>query len=404
MKTPQKWQFATRFRRHTFGWRSDLPIRRIKEGIAEIKKVARQQPVAAAEGAVTFLVKLSPALEQVDSSSGALGSAVNRAIDSLVPIIANAPVDERVRQRWLKRLWDALQDDDIPYLELLGDYWGELCATPTLAASWVDELLPTLEMVWRPPATGHGFYKGTSACLASMYAAGQHEALLSLLERAPFVWWHDRRWGVKSLVTLGRKAEALHYAEASGGLNAPLSAIAAACEEILLSSGLHAEAYQRYALLANQGATHLATFRALIRKYPAMPPAEILRDLIASTPGSEGKWFAAAKDAGLFDVAINLATSSPTDPRTLVRAARDFGMSQPDFGVACGLAALRWMALGHGYEITSIDVTDAYDALSAAAPRSTLGEGAVHEQILTLAMGAAPYSSFLMTALATRLR
>ena len=184
----------------------------------------------------------------------------------------------------------------------------------------------------------------------------------------------------------------------------PRSAIASACEEILLSSGLHAEAYQRYALLSNQGATHLATFRALTKKYPALPAADILRDLIGSTPGSEGKWFAAAKDAGLFDVAINVATSSPTDPRTLVRAARDFGLDRPDFAVACGLAALRWIARGHGYEITSMDVTDAYDALSAAAPRSTLGEGAVHEQIRTLVMGAAPYSSFLMTALATRLR
>jgi len=148
----------------------------------------------------------------------------------------------------------------------------------------------------------------------------------------------------------------------------------------------------------------LATFRALTRKYPAMPPAEILRDLIASTPGSEGRWLAAAKDAGLFDVAINVATGSPTDPRTLVRAARDFGVSQPDFGVVCGLAALCWMALGHGYEITSMDVTDAYDALSVAAPGSTLGEGAVHEQIRTLVTGMAPYSSFLMKALATRLR
>ena len=404
MTTPQKWQFATRFRRHTFGWRSDLPIQRIKEAITEIKKVARQQPIVAAEGAVTFLVKLSPALEQVDSSSGALGTAVNRAIDTLVPIIANAHVDQRVRQRWLARLWGAVQDDDMPYLELLGDYWGELCATPTVASSWVDELLPTLEMVWRPSAVGHGFYKGTSACLASMYAAGQYKALLGLLERAPFVWWHDRRWGVKSLVALGRKTEALHYAEASGGLNAPLSAIASACEEILLSSGLHAEAYQRYALLANQGATHLATFRALTEKYPALPAADILRDLIASTPGSEGKWFAAAKDAGLFDVAINVATNSPTDPRTLVRAARDFGMSQPDFGVACGLAALRWIALGHGYEITSMDVIGAYDALLFAAPRSSMGEGEVHGQIRALVAGSAPYCEFLKSALVSRLR
>lgn len=45
----------------------------------------------AADGAVRFLVKLSPALEQVDSSSGALGSAARAAVDALVPVIAQAP-------------------------------------------------------------------------------------------------------------------------------------------------------------------------------------------------------------------------------------------------------------------------------------------------------------------------
>ena len=86
--TTHKWQFSSRFRRHAFGWRSDTPIQRIKEALAEIKTVARKEPVFAAEGAVTLLEKLSPALEQVDSSSGALGTAVNRAIDTLVSIIA----------------------------------------------------------------------------------------------------------------------------------------------------------------------------------------------------------------------------------------------------------------------------------------------------------------------------
>ena len=69
-----KWQFTSRFRRHAFGWRSDTPIQRIKEALAEIKLVARKEPVIAAEGAVTLLEKISAALEQVDSSSGAIGT------------------------------------------------------------------------------------------------------------------------------------------------------------------------------------------------------------------------------------------------------------------------------------------------------------------------------------------
>ena len=46
---------------------------------------------------------------------------------------------------------------------------------------------------------------------------------------------------------------------------------------------------------------------------------------------SEGKWFAVAKDAGLFDVAIDWPRAVPTDPRTLTRAARDYAEKQPEF-------------------------------------------------------------------------
>nr|WP_281720645.1 hypothetical protein [Nitrosomonas nitrosa] len=49
------------------------------------------------------------------------------------------------------------------------------------------------------------------------------------------------------------------------------------------------EAYRRYAVEANQRTTNLATFRAIVKKYPNKPPQDILRDLIASTSDSEGK-------------------------------------------------------------------------------------------------------------------
>jgi hypothetical protein len=209
---------------------------------------------------------------------------------------------------------------------------------------------------------------------------------------------------VRALVALDRKAEALRYAEASGGINAPVHAIASACEEILLSSGLQAEAYQRYARLANEGATHLATFRLLVRKYPSMPPADILGDLIASTPGSEGQWFAAAKDAGLFDIATHLATNSPVDPRTLARAARDFAVQRPDFAVAVGLAALHWIAHGHGYDITSKDVLDAYAPLMEAAPASSMGLAQVRQKVSALIGDSSPFGVFLQTVLDSRLR
>ena len=59
-------------------------------------------------------------------------------------------------------------------------------------------------------------------------------------------------------------------------------------------------------------------------KYPNKTKAEVLADLVEHTPGHEGKWFAAAKSAKLFDEAIALANQTPCSPQTLTRAARDF--------------------------------------------------------------------------------
>ena len=398
--TAHKWEFAARFRRNAFGWKSDVPIKRIKEAVSEIKSMARKDVALAAEGAVVFLEKLTPAIEQVDSSSGAIGSAVNKAIETLVQIIAKAEVEPRVRQRWLERLWQAIEDDGISYIESLADHWGALCADAKTAQRWIDEFKPMVEYAWRPHANGHGYYNGTSACLSAMMAAGHFEQLLALLELAPHKFWHDRQWGVKALVALGRKAEAIRYAEASRGLNAPDSYISELCEEILLSSGMAAEAYQRYAVAANQATTNLATFRAITKKYPGITAEQILRDLVASTPGAEGKWFAAAKDAGLFDLAIELVTHSPTDPRTLARAARDFAESQPTFAFAAGLASLRWISLGHGYDITGLDVLDAHSAVMLAAAKAGLDEQQVKVQILELMSSAPTGQQFLKTVLA----
>src|SRR5215470_2584371 len=111
-----RWQFAGRFRCNAFGWRSQPAIERVREAVLEIKKVARRDPVLAAEGAVLFVEKVSPALEHVGSSSGAIGTAVNHEIEALVLVIAKAPVDVGRRAKWLERLWDAYVADAIPYI------------------------------------------------------------------------------------------------------------------------------------------------------------------------------------------------------------------------------------------------------------------------------------------------
>lgn len=362
-----KWAFAPRFRRHAFGWRSQPAVQRVRQAVAEVQKVAKKDPALAAGGAVLFLEKVSPALERVDSSSGAIGTAVNHAIETCARIIAEAPVDAETRDRWLERLWEAHQNDEIPYIERLADYWGELCASRDRASAWANRLIGAVEAAWNPNRKPGGHFQGTIACLSALLHAGRHEELIALLDKAPFSLWHYREWGVKALAAMGRKAEAIRYAEASRGLNDNPIAIARACEKILLSSGLADEAYARYAIAANRGTTVLATFRAIAKKYPTQVPSKILDDLVASTPGQEGKWFAAAKNAGLYDEAIALAQRTPCDPRTLTRAARDFAAAQPRSAVEAGLAALRWIAAGYGYEITGVDVLAACSSTLAAA-------------------------------------
>ncbi|MEE9385028.1 MAG: hypothetical protein V3V08_16610 [Nannocystaceae bacterium] len=365
--SPHKWEFRARFRRRAFGWKSQPAIKRVKEAVSEIKKVARKDKLLAAEAAVLFLEKVSPALEHVDSSSGAIGTAVHNAIAALVDVISTAPADEKTRETWLARLWEAYQADRIPYIELLGDYWGELCVSKEIASRWADQLIGACKMAWSPDPNLPGFSKGTTPCLSALLAAERHDELLALLEMAPYKMWQYRQYGVMALSALGKKAEAIRYAEEGRGLNDSPIAIARACEDLLLSSGLADAAYERYGLLANQAGTYAAWFRAVSKKYPHKKTAEILDDLATHTPGEEGKWFAAAKDAKLFDEAIALANRTPCSPQTLTRAARDFEETRPEFAMEAGMAALHWLVEGYGYEVTTLDVLNAYSHTMKAA-------------------------------------
>lgn len=272
--TAHPWEFRPRFRRRAFGWRSQPAVLRVRQAVAEIRKVARKDPVLAAEGAVIFLEKVSPALEQVDSSSGAIGSAVNAAIAALAKIIGSAPATPEQRAAWLERLWEACQADRIPYLETLGDHWGTLCASQELASQWADRLIDTTRMALGPDPRLRGFFKGTTACLCALLAAGRNQELRELLDPQDTALWH---------------------------------------------------------------------FRA---------------------------------DARLLDEAVALANASPCAPRTLTRAARDHVDTQPDLALEAGLAALHWLACGYGYEVTALDVLNAYDDTLQAAARAGRSEEA----------------------------
>ncbi len=362
-----RWAFVRRFRKDAFGWRSQPAILRIREALSEIKRAARKDPILGAEGAVLFLEKISGAIARVDGSSGAIGAAVNAALDVLASIIAVAPADEALREKWLDRLWAAVENDDYSYIDQLPDRWGDLCASPEKASRWADSLIGALRLSWRRDRHGTGYFKGSAACLSALHAAGRFEELLELVDSAPYKFWPYRKWGVKALVAMGRTTEALRYAEDSRDMNDSPFFIAEACEEILLAMGRREEAYRRHAFEANRKPTYLATFRAVASKYTEMSPRDILRDLAASTPGDEGKWFAAARSAGLLEEAVELANSSPCDPKTLIRASRDLMETEPPFALEAGLAALRWIAEGYGYEITGMDVREAHGLTMRAA-------------------------------------
>jgi hypothetical protein len=83
-------------------------------------------------------------------------------------------------------------------------------------------------------------------------------------------------------------------------------------------------------------------------------------------------------------LAIDLANRSPSDPRTLARAARDFIDKNPAFALEAGLAALRWLGQGYGYEVTSADVRTIYSQTMQVAERLGCGDE-ISERVRELA-------------------
>ena len=196
------WRFKARFRRHAFGWKSQPAIARLQEAVSEITLVARIEPILGAEGAVALLERISPALENVDSSSGAIGTAVNHTIAELVSVIVAAPADEGTRAAWLERLFEAHAADQIPYIERLAEYWGELCVTAEVASGWADRLIGITRLALSPDKTVRGYFHATSACLSALFTAGRYDELIDLVRGDHF--WPYKRWAVKAMVAQGR--------------------------------------------------------------------------------------------------------------------------------------------------------------------------------------------------------
>ena len=385
------WAFRASLRRNAFGWSGTRKaIERLNEAVGEIERVARTDPALAGEGAVLLLEKLSPAVSQIDSSSGALGNATHGVVEKMVPLIAAAPVSVQVRQKWLDRLFKAIEDDDPPYIESLGEHWGALCAEPAIASHWADQLLPLVRHVLADRRSGtYAYSKSGTLCYSALFHAGRLDDLLAVLSLDPKPYWHDQQWAARALAVRGDVDGGVNLMEGLRSRHAPDMALSTVAEQLLLDAGRVDEAYARYGVQATTANTHIATFRAIAKRYPGIEPNRILGDLIASTPGEEGKWFATAKTLKQFDLALALSRCAPVDPKTLVRAARDHVKNQPVFALEVALMALYGMARGEGYELTGADVGAARDHAVAAA--ATVGPGAqVSERIAGSVAGDAP--------------
>lgn len=222
----------------------------------------------------------------------------------------------------------------------------------------------------------YAYSRSGTLCYSALFHAGRFDELLEVLALDSKPYWHDQKWAAKALAARGDVDGAIKLLEGLRSRHAPDSALSAVAEQLLLDAGRAEEAYARYGVLATLANTNIATYRAIAKRYPGVEPGRILGDLIASTPGEEGKWFATAKTLKQYELALALARRAPVDPKTLVRAARDNVTTQPAFALEVALVALHWMASGVGYELTGADVRGARDHALAAAGTLGLAGGA----------------------------
>lgn len=362
-----RWAFKARFRAKAYGWRgSATAIQRLKEAVAEIKKVAKANPLTAGEGAVSLMERLWPALEDIDTSSGALGRAVNVTLEALIPILITAPAMPKVRAAWLERLYQAVLDDGVQYLSPVEERWGEIAVYPELMNAYADDLLSLLRQAWADDRPG-AHVIGRMIGLSCLLEVGRYDTLLEVLRLPGARFWSDQRFGAEALARQGLYDAALAYADRCRDQYDTRS-IDRFCEDVLLRARRADDAYRTYGLRTGTGTTYLAIYRDTVRRYPGRDARQVLLDLIEAR-GERGKWFAAAKDAGILDVALDCARAPEADPATLVRAARDFALKNTAFSASVALLALWGLVNGSGYDPAPGLVAEAFGHLMVGAAR-----------------------------------
>lgn len=215
MAASPKWQFKSKFRTNVYGWRgSKLAITRLKEAVKEIRTAAKSDPVAAGDGCVALMERLWPALQHIDTSSGALGTAVHNTLEELIPLLIAAPADRDTRAKWLERLFDAVQEDGVEYLDPVAERWGEIARYPDLINQYADLLLEPIREAWADRQR-YNHVAGSKICLSCLLEAGRYDELRGLLALRRYRFWSDDRFAADALLRQGLWQEAIAYAEAS---------------------------------------------------------------------------------------------------------------------------------------------------------------------------------------------
>jgi hypothetical protein len=380
-KVTHKWAFKPGMRAGAYSWKSSAKaIDRLKSASSEIRAVARTDPTAAAEGVIALAQRIWPAFEHIDTSSGALGNGVRRTLEDLLPILIEAPADEKTRAKWLEQLREAIEDDGVDYLAPIADRFGQIAAYPQLMNLHADRDLDMIRAAWADHARFSHVTTGTLT-LSCLLEAGRYDELMPLLALKKTSLWFDMKFGAEALLRQGREDEALTFAEGllkDDGRQWGHQDIAQFCEGILARQGRGEDAYRRFGLPSASGNTYLAMWRDLVKRYPDLDARKILVDLIESH-GSKGKWFAAAKTAKYLDLALDCAAQSDAAPATLIRASRDFAIKEPAFAAQVGLHAIAHLLAGRGYEPSPLDVDEAVTHVMAASARIGPGEAVLRE-------------------------
>ncbi|OQB47606.1 MAG: hypothetical protein BWY02_02063 [bacterium ADurb.Bin157] len=370
----KNWTFKKYFRREAYGWKGTAKAsKRMAEAVSEMKKAAKKDSALAGEGAIELFGRLYPALMQIDSSSGVLGTAMNKTIDSLIPFIIQADWDINTRGKQLDKLYEAIIEDGWGTFDGLRDCWGEICVYPELANIWADRLIDDVKEVFSKQ--GASFFRGSDMCLSCLLYTKRYEELQALLETISSPWWTYNKFGAMALLNQGKYDEALDYAadvSSASRTNNDQHEIDDFCESVLIKKGRIDDAYEKYGLKIPDYGTNLNIYRNICKKYPTIDKRKILIDCI-SKKGSKGKWFASARHSGFLDLALECAKAYDADPKPLLNAADDLCDSNPEYAVEFVVEAIRAMLTGSFYEpIEQFEVRVAFRKLTEIAKKNNL--------------------------------